>query len=180
MQTVRLPALNSRVPEADERCDMTEDDHPCQSPSRDGRRWRPHRVALLVLAIGALTLPACGESDEEKALNDVCDARADIEQKVKDLGALTPSAASVDQIEQDVTAIGNDVETFANVQDDLDDERKQQVETANQKFSSQLDALAEDLSGSLTGGGDAQAALASALDQLGTAHRTAYQSVDCS
>jgi hypothetical protein len=37
----------------------------------------------------ALTLGACGESDEEKAQNQVCDARADIAKQVDELKGLT-------------------------------------------------------------------------------------------
>jgi hypothetical protein len=43
---------------------------------------------MLVFALGA-----CGESDEEKAQNKVCDAKADIGKQVDELTALTPATS---------------------------------------------------------------------------------------
>ena len=40
---------------------------------------------VLAMVILVFALGACGESDEEKAQNEVCDAKADIAQQVDEL-----------------------------------------------------------------------------------------------
>jgi hypothetical protein len=146
---------------------------------------RPHVKVLLmkrslatVLLLGALA-GGCGESDEEKAQNEVCDARADIQQKVDDLSNMTLANASVDSIQSDLSAIRDDLGKIADAQGDLSDERRQQVQSANQEFSSQLKSIAGDLGSSLSlsGAGDQ---LSSAFSQLADSYRQTFAKVDCS
>ena len=55
--------------------------------------------ALVVSAVGlGLAFAGCGQSGEDKAKDDVCDARADIQKKVSGLQNLTLATASVDQV----------------------------------------------------------------------------------
>ena len=62
---------------------------------------------VLVLLAGALmlALAACGQSDEEKAKSNVCDARADIQKQVDELKSLTLKTATLDKIRSSLTAI---------------------------------------------------------------------------
>ena len=57
------------------------------SPPRTGARCLALLVAGLLLIAGAAV--GCGESDEEKAQTQVCDARADLKKQVDDLAGLT-------------------------------------------------------------------------------------------
>ena len=112
---------------------------------------------LLLSAVGlGLAFAGCGQSDEEKAKNEVCDARADIQKKVTDLQGLTLATATVDRVKSDVNAIGDDLAKIADAQDQLDERRKEQVQKANETFKSQLDTLTKDLGSSQSLQGAAQ------------------------
>ena len=87
------------------------------------------KLALLLLAAGLLlALAACGESDEDKAKSDVCDARDDIQANVKDLQNLTLGTATLDKIRSNLTAIQDDVKKIADAQGKLSESDKEQVE----------------------------------------------------
>jgi hypothetical protein len=133
-------------------------------------------VIGLVLATG---LGACGESDEEKAQNEVCDARADIQKQVDELSGLSLETATLDGVQKNLTAIRDDLKTIGEAQGDLTDERKQQVESANKEFTSQLRSIASDIGRSLSVA-DARTQLESALDQLASAYKQSFATVDCS
>jgi molybdopterin converting factor small subunit len=134
--------------------------------------------SLLIVLLLATFGSACGESDEEQAINDVCDARADIEKQVDELSNLTLANATVDGITGNLNAIQDDLGTIANAQGDLNDERRQQVESANKEFSSQVQSIADDLGSSLSlsGAGDQ---LQSALNQLANSYKQTFAKVDC-
>ena len=129
---------------------------------------------LLIAAIAV----GCGESDEEKAQNQVCDARADIDKQVNELAALTPATATADGVQQNLDAIQNDLNDIKDAQGDLNEDRKQQVESANQEFSSQVQTVASDLGTSLSASG-AEAELESATTQLQTAYKQTLAKIDC-
>ena len=135
------------------------------------------RLAVAAIALG-LALAACGESDEEKAQNTVCDARADIQKQVDELQNLTIGTATTDQIKSNLDAIKNDLEKISGAQDQLDDKRKQQVQQANQTFKSQVDALAGDLGKSQSLESAAQQ-LKADLTALASAYKQSFASIDC-
>ena len=102
----------------------------------------------LALSIASLLLVAaiavgCGESDADKAQTQVCDARADLKKQVDKLASLTPATATVDGVTGALDAIKNDLQQISDSQGDLNDERKQEVESANQKFTSELQSIVE-------------------------------------
>jgi chromosome segregation ATPase len=143
------------------------------------QRHRSVRRTLLVAVAGlGLVLAGCGESAEEKALNDVCDARTDIQKRVDDLQNLTLATATTDQIESDVNAIEDDVAKISDAQDDLADDRKQQVTKANATFKAELDALAEDLGSSQSLQSAAQT-LRTDIANLANAYDEAFAPIDC-
>ena len=92
------------------------------------------RLGLLVaglLLIAALAV-GCGESDAEKAQNQVCDARDDLNKQVNELAALTPTTATTEGVQENLDAIKNDLNDIKDAQGDLNEDRKQEVESANQ------------------------------------------------
>ena len=144
----------------------------------------PHRrvlrLGLLVagLLLIAATAAGCGESDEEKALTQVCDARADLKTQVDDLAALTPATATAEGVEENLNAIEDDLNQIKDAQPDLSEERKQEVESATQEFTSELEAVASGLGSSLSLSG-AEAKLRAAGQQLASSYQQAFAQVDC-
>ena len=137
------------------------------------------RLALIGVAVAGLIPLACGESDEDKAKSQVCDARAGIEKQVDTLTGLTITTASVDQIQQSLKAIGDDLKDIADAQGDLSSDRKQQVETATQEFGSQVTTTAQQVVSGL-GAADAKAQVQSALADLAASYKKALAPIDCS
>jgi hypothetical protein len=145
-----------------------------------GRLTRTRVIALLAALVGsAALLGACGESEEEKAQNAVCDARADIERRVNELSDLTITTASIEQVTSSLEAIRDDLERIAAEQGDLEPERQQEVEEAGKRFRSQLQTTAGDLVSGATSGEEAAARAGAALDELAGTFREAYAPVDC-
>jgi hypothetical protein len=144
---------------------------------------RPTRVRLIpvlaALLVAAGLLVACGESEEEKAQNEVCDARADIQRRVDDLADLTITTASIEQVTDNLEAIRNDLQTIAAEQGDLEPERRQEVEQAAKRFGSQVQATAQDVVSGAASGEEAGTRVGSALDELAKTFREAYAPVDC-
>jgi|SRR4051794_34950135 hypothetical protein len=134
------------------------------------------RLAAALLAAAALA--SCGTSKEDKAKQQVCDARSDIAKQVDTLKGLTISTASVDQIQTGLKAIGNDLKKIGDAQGDLSASRKQQVKDANQAFSSQVQSTVSDLGQSLSLS-NAKSQLESALKQLASAYQSSFAKVDC-
>lgn len=135
--------------------------------------------AFLISVVGlGLAIAGCGESDEDKAKNAVCDARADIQKNVKDLQNLNVQTATADGVKSNVTAIQDDLKTISDNQDELDDTRKQQVQKANETFTSEVESLSNDL-GSSQSLPSAGQQLKSDIANLATAYQQALAPIDC-
>ena len=140
-------------------------------------RMRYWTLALLVVA--GLALASCGESDEEKALNQVCDARADIQKQVDELSSVTLTTATVDGIKGNLSAIEDDLKEIKDAEGNLNDQRKQEVQAANQAFSEQVQAVVKDLGASSSISG-AKSKLQSSLQQLSQSYKQTFEPIDCS
>jgi uncharacterized protein YjbJ (UPF0337 family) len=141
---------------------------------------RPIVVALLI-AVAALAVGACGddESDEEKAQNQVCDARADIQKQVDGLSNLTLSTATTDGIEQSLQAIEDDLGKIKDAEGDLNDQRKQEVQSATDQFSSEVESVVQTV-GRSTSLDQAASQLTSAFEDLSQSFEQTMQPIDCS
>jgi hypothetical protein len=135
-------------------------------------------IAILAGLLAALVV-ACGESDEEKAQNSVCDSRADIQERVADLAALTITSASIDEVTSNLRAIRDDLEKIAAEREDLAPEQRQEVEQAAKSFRSELETAAKDVVSGAASGEEAGARVGSALDELAKSFRRAYGPLDC-
>jgi hypothetical protein len=153
---------------------------PCEQPSYGGSpsRGRRLRVGLLVASLVAATAVGCGESAADKAQTQVCDARADLNKQVNTLASLTPATATADGVSGALDAIKNDLKQITDAQGDLNDERRQEVESANQQFSAQLKTVAGDLGSSLSASG-AKAAVQSAGKELKTSYQQTFAPISC-
>jgi hypothetical protein len=136
------------------------------------------RSLAIVLLLGTF-LGACGESDEEQAQDAVCDARASIQKQVDELSGLTLGTATLASVGDSLNAIRDDLEQIAEAQGDLNDERKQEVESANKQFTSQLQSITMNLTSSLSASG-AKEQFQAALNQLADAYGQSFARVDCS
>ena len=116
-----------------------------------------------VLAVVAV---ACGESEEEKAQNRVCDARADIQKRVDDLAALTITSASIDDVTSNLKAIRDDLEKIAAEREDLAPEQRQEVDRRQRASGWELETAAKDVVSGAAGGEEAGARIGAALDEL--------------
>jgi len=132
-------------------------------------------LSALLLGIG---LAACGQSDEEKAKSDVCDARADIQKNVKELQGLTLGTATVDKVRSNVDAIKSDLSKIADAQGKLSDSQRKQIEQANETFKSKVQALAGDVGKSVSIQ-DAVTKLKSDFADLAATYEQSFARFDC-
>jgi uncharacterized protein HemX len=134
---------------------------------------------LLLSALGlGLAFAACGQSDEEKAKADVCDARDDIQANVKELQSLTLGTATTDKVRSSLNAIKDDLAKIADAQGQLSEGEKQQVQKANEAFKSKVKAVGEDLGKSVSIE-DAATQLKSDFDELATTYQQSFGPIDC-
>ena len=134
---------------------------------------------VLVVAVLAFALGACGESKEEKATNTVCDARDDMAKQVDELKALTPATVTRDGVKQNLDAIKKDLNDMADAQPDLSDDRRSQVETATKEFTSSVQTVVADVGKSLSAS-DAKTQVVGALQQLEASYKKSFAPLDCS
>ena len=133
----------------------------------------------LTLAVGALVLAACGGSSQaDKAKAQVCDARADIAKQVDHLKGLQLSTVTVDGVSSSLKAIRADLGKITDAQGDLNAERKQQVQAANQQFQAQVKSITQNVVKSLSLK-DAGTQLTQATTQLANSYRQTLAKVDC-
>lgn len=135
--------------------------------------------AFLALLLSAVAFAACGESAEEKAKAQVCDARADISKQITKLSSLTISTSAIDEAKTGVEAIGKDLTKIKDAQPDLQPARKEQVEAATQTFGKQLSSTVSGITSGLSLS-NAEKQLKSALNQLADSYKQTLAPISCS
>lgn len=146
------------------------------------RSPRSHLVKPLVFVLAAAMLvmvAACGESKEDKAKKQVCSARADIQTQVKKLQGLTLTTATVNGVKDSLSSIQGSLQKIKDAMPDLTAATKQQVQSANEAFVSELKSITGNLGTSLSISGG-KAKLQTALQQLAAAYQSSFAKVDCS
>jgi uncharacterized protein YhaN len=138
---------------------------------------RPACSALAIVML-ALVLGACGESDEEKAQNTVCDAKTAIGEEVDELKAVTPATVTADGVRQNLEAIQVDLKNISAAQGELSEDRRSEAEAATKEFTTSVQGVASELGSSLSAS-DAKGAVATALDQLAASYQKAFAPVNC-
>ena len=143
------------------------------------RRFALIAVAILSVMVVALALTGCGESESEEAQDAVCDARSEIQSSVESLRSLTPSTATADQVQSDVQNIQSSLATISDNEDQLDEDRRNQISTARAQFELQLEQIAKGLASTNTPQEAAQQYRTS-VAALDNAYEEALAPIDCS
>jgi hypothetical protein len=138
----------------------------------------PRRVLALSALVAVIALAACGQSEQDKAKESVCNARDDIHAQVDKLSNLTLTTATADEVRSSLQAIGDDLNKINDARGQLDDQRRQQVEKANEKFTAQVRSVAADLGKSLSVEGAAQQ-LKTDFAQLAAVYKESFATIDC-
>jgi hypothetical protein len=134
---------------------------------------------FVVLACGAALAAGCGQSKEEKAMADVCDARADMSKQVDTLKGLTASTVTTTKVTDSLKAIRDDLSKIADARGDLSDARRDQVQAANDQFAGKVrDTLAT--VARTVSAEDAKAQLTQAAQDLAGTYKGTYGKIDCS
>jgi hypothetical protein len=148
-------------------------------------------TSIAALLLAALAFAACGGSEGESegqsegqsgqanAESTVCDARASIGKQVDALKATTPSTFTVADVTKRLNTIRGDLQSIKGARKDLSDDRRAQVDSANQAFESEVKDVSKQLLTSLSSQ-DAKAEVTASLQQLGTTYQKTYARVDCS
>jgi uncharacterized membrane-anchored protein YjiN (DUF445 family) len=147
-------------------------------PGAYGRAMTRHALAVATV-VTTLALMACGESQEESAQQTVCDARQDISNRIDDLKNTPVADVNVDTVTETVSAIQSDLTQIKDAREDLSDERRQEIESANQAFESQVKGVVKDIGTSLTAS-DAASTISSAVQQLADSYEQTFARIDCS
>jgi hypothetical protein len=137
-------------------------------------------IALLLLVLAAGLATGCGgESKADKAKSQVCDARDDIAKQVDKLKGLTLTTATTEEITDSLQAIQSDLKTIADATGDLSDERRKEVQAANDDFKAKMNQIRADFASKLSLESAATQANA-ALQQLAESYRSTFGQLDCS
>jgi outer membrane lipopolysaccharide assembly protein LptE/RlpB len=138
------------------------------------------RVVAVLLASLALVAAGCGgDSDQERAQSQVCDARADIQKSIDSLRDLTLSTATADGIRQQLEGIRKELGTIRDAQGDLSADRRNQLQKANDQFADTIKNVAQTVLRS-TSAQDASATVEQAADQLESTYKSTLSPIDCS
>ena len=136
-------------------------------------------AAVAAALLTTLALAACGESSEDKAKAQVCDARESISKQITTLSTLTLSSTSVEQAKSSLQTIGKELGKIKEAQPDLDPARKQQVESATQTFGTEVSSIVAGLASSRSRG-NAEAQLKASLSNLAASYKQTLAPISCS
>ena len=136
-------------------------------------------VTTSAVLLASLAVAACGDSSEDTAKTTVCNARADISKQVDQLKALTPSTFTTEAASKSLSAIRSDLNDIKGAQSDLSDDRRQQVQQANQQFAGKVQDLVKQVFRS-TSAADAKSQMTAAFQDLADTYKQTYARVDCS
>ncbi len=153
-------------------------------PRAGGPHRRPRWVAIrplllvVVILVPALALAACGQSAADKAKSQVCSARGDINKQIDYLKGLTLQTATTTGVKNSLKAIGSDLTKIKDAQPQLNAERKQQVQSANQAFRTELESVVNNIGTNLSIS-NAEAQLKTAVQQLAQSYQQTFAAINC-
>jgi phosphoglycerate-specific signal transduction histidine kinase len=135
---------------------------------------------LLALALGAALIAGCGgQSKADKAQDQVCSARDDIAKQVDTLKGLSITTATTDQVSKSLQAIQDDLSKISNAMGDLADDKRKDVQAANDQFKSSVQDITSNLGKNLSLS-NAATQFKQALQQLASSYKSTFGQLDCS
>lgn len=140
---------------------------------------RSRSFTVVASLLSVLALASCGESAQEKAKSQVCEARSDISKQVKSLSELTLSLNVLSEAKTGLEAIGKDLTKIKDAQPNLEPARKEQVQTATHTFESQISSILSELT-SKPSLSKLETQLKSSLTQLAAGYEKALAPLNCS
>lgn len=135
-------------------------------------------ASAIAVLFSVLALAACGQSSQEKAKAQVCEARADISKQISTLSTLTVSPSSVTQAKTSLEAIAADLKKIKGAQANLDPARKQQVQAATSTFETQLSSIVSSFTSSLSLT-NAETQVRAAVTQLTNSYKQTLAPISC-
>lgn len=142
---------------------------------------RTHRPAIAAVSLLAAIVPglvACGgESEQAKAEKTVCEAKTTISSSVQSLQHLTPETVTAATVQSDVNAISESLKKLKQAGEQLSGPRKEEIQKANETLSSELNALAGELT-TLTPA-NIKSKLTAAVEKLAASYKQALAPIPC-
>jgi hypothetical protein len=140
---------------------------------------RSQSFVVIASLLSVFAFASCGESSQEKAKAQVCEARSDISKQVKTLSELTLSVNAPSEAKTGLEAIGKDLTKIKDAQPDLEPARKEQVQAATHTFETQVSSILSELV-SKPSLSKLETQLKSSLTQLASSYEKALVPLNCS
>ncbi len=142
------------------------------------RAHRPAIAAVSLLTALAPGLVACGgESEQAKAEKSVCEAKTAISSSVQSLQHLTPETVTAATVQSDVNTITESLKKLKQAEEKLSGPRKEEIQKANETLSSELNALAGELT-TLTPA-NIKSKLAASVEKLAASYKQTLAPIPC-
>jgi hypothetical protein len=140
------------------------------------------RLALAMAVLALLAASACGgsssASSSDKAKQQACDARADIQTQITNLGNLPLNLDSVDKAKTALTAIQTDLNTIKDAAPTVGGDLQKQLEAANAAFVNSVQTVVSNIS-TATDLTTVASNLTSAASQLQSGYQQAFGDIKC-
>lgn len=141
---------------------------------------RSMRAAAVMLVALLLVGAGCGgESKQDKAMADVCAARDNITKQLDTLKNLTPTTVTTDKVTGALSAIRDDLTKIGNAMGDLSEDRRKEVQAANEKFAAAVRSTLQKV-GTSVSLADAASQIKTAFADLESSYRSTFGKLDCS
>jgi len=136
-------------------------------------------IALIVIAsVGTAACGSSSTSSADKAKSNACAATSDIKKQVTTIQGVTSGTVSPSDAKSALQAIQKDLQTIQAQIPDLKGSIKQQLQTANAAFKTQVQTIASSITGAQSLSG-AATALATAAQTLASSYQQAFGNVSC-
>src|SRR5215213_6067497 len=136
----------------------------------------PIKIAVALVLMAVVAAGCGGQSEADKAFADVCTARNDITKQVDQLQGLTVTTATASQVTDGLQAIRDDLSTIAGAQDALSEQRRTEVQDANDTFAASVKGTLRAV-GTTVSIDDASTRLKGAFDQLAASYTSSFRTL---